>query len=67
VHRLQQQDLEHQHVIEGGPAALRAVGARHGPLQLGAEHHKIDQHGDPLEVIAPGRQFAQPFLHVEEP
>jgi hypothetical protein len=52
VHRLQQQDLEHQHAIEGRPAALRAVRARHRPLQLRAEHREIHQRGDPLEVIA---------------
>jgi hypothetical protein len=41
-------------VIEGGAAALRAVGARHGLLQLSAEHGEIHQPGDPLEVIALG-------------
>jgi hypothetical protein len=48
-------------------ATRRPVGARHGLLQLGTEHGEIDQRGDPLEVIALGRQLPQPFLHVEEP
>jgi hypothetical protein len=52
VPRLQQQDLEHQHMIEGRAAALRAVGARHRTLQLPAEHGEINQGRDPLEVIA---------------
>jgi hypothetical protein len=43
------------------------VPSARGPLQLRAEHHKIDQHGDPLEVIAFGRQLPQPLLHIEEP
>ena len=67
VHRGEQQDPEHQHVIEGGSAALRAVGARHGLLQLGAEHREIHQRADPLEVIARGRQLPQPLIRAEEP
>ena len=58
VHRLQQQDLNHHHVVESRVAALRAVGARHGLTQLGAEHREIHQCGDPLKVTPQRRPRA---------
>ena len=67
VLRLQDQDLEHQHVVEGGPATLAALRPRHGPLQLGTEDLEIDHRRQPLQPVALGRQEGQPLLHVEEP
>ena len=42
---LQDQDLEHQHVVERRSATLRAVRPRHGPLELGPEQLEIDHGG----------------------
>lgn len=64
VHRLQQLDLERQHVIDGGPATLRT---QHRPFELHAGHREIHQRGDPLKVIAlerSRRQAAQPARRV---
>ena len=66
VHRLQQQHLEHQHVVEGRTAALRAVRPRHRPLQIRAEPLEVHQRRDALQVVALGRQLPQPLLDIEE-
>ena len=58
VHRLQQQDLEHQHVVEGWAAPLGPIRARHCLLQLRAEHLEIYQASNALEIITLCRQLA---------
>ena len=62
---LQDQDLEHQHVVERRPAALRPVGPRHGALELGPEQLEVDHGSQPLEVVALLRQPRQPLFDVE--
>ncbi len=66
MHRLQQQHLEHQHVVKGRAAALAAIAPRDGPLQLRPELLKVHKGGDTLEVVTLGRQLPQPIRHVEE-
>ena len=41
--------------------------AQVGTIQAGRDANLVVWSGDPLEVIALGRQLPQPFLHVEEP
>ena len=43
MHRLQDQHLEHEHMIERRPTALRAVAARDRRFQRRPEHLEIDQ------------------------
>ena len=66
VHRLKDQSLEHQHMIEGRPAALRSIGARNGCFERRAEHLEINQRLHPLQTVALGRQFRQPIVKIEE-
>ena len=60
-------DPEHQHMVVGRAAALRAVRARHGPLELGPERLEVHQRVHPLEVVALRRQLPQPRVHVKQP
>jgi hypothetical protein len=48
---LQDQDLEHQDVIERRPATPRAISPRHGPLELGPEQLELDHGGQSLEIV----------------
>jgi hypothetical protein len=64
---LQNQDLEHQDVVEWWPAALRSIRPGHGALELGPEQLEIDHDREPLEVIALLRQAGQTILNVEKP
>ena len=64
---LQDQDPEHQHVVVGRAAALRAIRARHRLLELGPERLEIHQRVHPLQVIALRRQLPQPRVNVKQP
>jgi hypothetical protein len=66
VVRLQDQDFEHQHVIERRPAAFRAIRARHRPLQIRPELVEIDHRVQPLQAVTLGRELLQPLLNVEK-
>ena len=57
MHRLQDQYLEHQHVIERRAPTLRAIGTRHRRFQVGAKHLEVDQRLDPLQIISGGAKF----------
>ncbi len=64
--RLQDQNFEHEHVIERRAPALQAVGARHRPRQVGPEHFEVNDPVQPLKIIALRREIPQPFLNVEK-
>jgi hypothetical protein len=64
---LQDQDLEHQDVVERRPAALGAIRPWHGALELGPEQLEVDHRREPLQVVTFPRQPGQPFLDVEQP
>jgi hypothetical protein len=49
---LQDQDLEHQDVVERRPPALGPVSPRHRALELWPEHFEVDHRDQPLEVVA---------------
>jgi hypothetical protein len=59
VLRLQDQDLEHQDMIERRRPALGPVGPRHGALEFGPEQLEVNHRGQPLEVVALLRQPAK--------
>jgi hypothetical protein len=63
---LQDQDLELQHVVERRPPALRPIGPRHRPLELGPEHFEVDHACQPFEAVALLRQSCQPLLDIEK-
>lgn len=63
---LQDQDLEHEHMLEGWASALRAVSPRHGPLQIRSEKIEVDQPLRPFEIIALRREFFQSFVNIEK-
>jgi hypothetical protein len=63
---LQDQHLEHQHMIKSRPATLRAVRARHRPLEITTEQFKIHNRSQPFQGIALGREFLQALLNVEK-
>ena len=64
---LQDQRLEHHHVIEGGPSAFRAVRARHGALQIRPKQFEINHRAQPLQAVALGRELLQPLINIEKP
>jgi hypothetical protein len=68
---LQDQDLEHQHVVEWRAPALGAIRPRHRPrhrpLELEPEQLEVDHGTQPFEAVAFGRQHGQPLLEIEEP
>jgi hypothetical protein len=49
---LQDQDLEHQDVVERRTTALGSVGSRHSALELRPEQLEVDRCSQPLEVVA---------------
>ncbi len=55
--RLQDENLEHEDVIERGPSAARAVGAGHGMLQVSPKQLELDDCIQPFEVVALGRKL----------
>ncbi len=65
--RLQDQDLEHEDVIERRAPAARAVRPRHGSLQVRPEELEVDQPVQPLQRVALGRELLQTLIDVEEP
>lgn len=67
MHRLQDQNAELQHWIEGRPAALRAVPRPQRCHELGPEDLEVHGRGELLERIALCGEVPQPFLDVPEP
>jgi hypothetical protein len=63
---LQDQHLEHEHMVERRPSAFRAIRPRHRPLELGPKQLEVDHRTQPLQLIALGRQTRQPLVEVEE-
>jgi hypothetical protein len=63
---LQDQHLEHDHMVERRSSALRTIGPRHRPLELGPKQLEVDHRGKPLELVTLGRQPRQSILEVEE-
>jgi hypothetical protein len=49
---LQDQRLEHQHMIESRPTASRSVRARYRSFQLAAEQLEIDECIQPFQPVA---------------
>jgi hypothetical protein len=66
VARLQDQHLEHQHVVERRPAALRSVRARHRPFEVRPKQLEIHYGIQPFQLVALGRELFQPFLDIEK-
>ena len=66
MHCLQDQHLEHEHVIERRTPTLGAIGTRHCHLERRPEHLKIDERLHALKIVAFGRQLRQPFVDVEK-
>ena len=64
---LQDQHLEHQHMLERRTTASGAVGPRHSPFQIRPEKLKLHQTIQPLERVALGRKLLQTLLDIEEP
>jgi hypothetical protein len=64
---LEDQDLEHEHVIERRATAARAVRPRHGSLQVRPEELEVHQPVQPVQRIALGRELLQTLIDVEEP
>jgi hypothetical protein len=54
---LQNEHLEHQHMIEGRPATFRAVRARHRPLQIRPEQLEIHHRAQSLQAVALRREL----------
>ncbi len=63
---LQDQDLEHQPMLEGWPATQGVIRAGHRPLEFGPEQLEVDRRAQPLEAVAFRRPPGQPLLEVEE-
>src|SRR5271167_952438 len=66
MHRLQDQNLEHQHMIERRPPTLASIRARNSLLQVGAKQLKIDKPLQPLEIVSLRRQLSQPLLDIKK-
>jgi len=67
MRRLQDQDLEHEHMVEGRAPALASIGAWHRTHQIRPEDLEIHNGVQTLEIIALRRQFLQPLVNIEEP
>ena len=67
VARLQDQDLEHEDVIEGRATTTRAIGSRRGPLQVRPEQLEVHQPIQPLQRVALGRELPQALIEIEKP
>jgi len=67
MHRLQDQDLEHEYMIEGRPAALRTVATGDSRFERRPEHLEINQRLHLIQIVAFGRQFRQSFVYVKNP
>ena len=66
VHRLKDQHIKHQHVIEGC-RCRPSIDQRAEPrFQRRAKHLEINQRLHALQTVALGRQFRQPFVKIEE-
>ena len=63
---MKDQYFEHQHVVESRPPTLRAVRARHRPLEGRTEQLKIHNRTQPFQGIALGREFLQALLNIEK-
>jgi len=66
VARLQDQHLEHEHVVERGPSAPRPVRARHRPSESGPKRLELHDRVQTLEVIALRRELLQALVNIEE-
>src|SRR5512133_2291682 len=64
---LQNQRLEHQHVIERRAAAFRAVRAWHRAFEIRPEQLEIHHGIQPFQAVALGRKLLQPLINVEKP
>jgi hypothetical protein len=67
VARLQDENLEHEHMIEGRAAALGAVGSWHRSNEIRPEQLEVHDGAQPFELVAFGRELLQPFVDIEEP
>jgi hypothetical protein len=66
MHRLKDQDLGHQHVIEGRPSATGPVRPRHSRLQRGAEHLEVNEPLHALQIAALGGKRREPLINIKE-
>ena len=64
---MQDENLEHEDVIERGPPALGAVGSWHRLLQIRPEQLEVDDRAQPFEMVALGRKVLQALVNIEEP
>ena len=54
MHRLKNEDFEHQHMIEGGSASFRPVRARRRRIERRTEHLEINESFHALQIVALG-------------
>ena len=66
MHRLQDQHLEHQHMIERRPPTPGSIRARNSLLEVGAKQLKINETFQPLQVVALRRELSKPLVHIKK-
>ena len=66
MHALQDQNLEHQHMIERWAAAFAAIRRRHRLPQRRPKHLEVDQAFQPFQIIALGGKILQPLVNIEK-
>jgi hypothetical protein len=54
-------------MVERRVPTLRSVRAWYCSRQIRAEHLKIDNGVEPLEIVVLGRKFLQPLVNIENP
>lgn len=67
IHRLQDQHLEHQHMIERRTTTFGAIRARNRTLQVRTEQREIDRPVQLLQHVALLRKTRQAFFNVKKP
>jgi hypothetical protein len=66
MHRLQDQHLEHQHMIKRRSPTLASIRARNSLLEVGAKQLKIDEPLQPLQIVALRRGLSQPLVNIKK-
>jgi hypothetical protein len=66
MHRLQDQHLEHQHMIERRPPTLASIRARHSRLEVSTKQLKVNEPLQPLEIVAFRRELSQPLVDIKK-
>lgn len=67
MRRLQDQDLEHEHMVERRAPALRSTRPWNRSRQIRPEYLEIHDGVQPFEVVALGRKLPQTLIDIEKP